>query len=355
MVNHDNYLAVKAFLRYRAEVMQRDPATITTERGWLKHLLRWADERPLTDAAKIRPVFPQYLLTVNRGDGHGGRLSARGLDSACEYARAFFEWARLSLKTYRKVDPLWIQTLRPPRMAQEPSQEHQAVTLDMVRALLAVPIEPGDLARWRDKAAAAFLFLSGARAGAFCTLTLECVNLQERTVTQYPTLGVKTKNKKAAVTTLLDIPDLLQAAGEWDAFVRARLPVTAPWYSVIQISLGEQVLTPNQPGQYRGHMLRDNLFKLFERAGLSPMSPHKFRHGHAVYGLKASRDISDLKAVSMNLMHKDIGTTDAIYAILSRGDMKERIANLGKGQTVNQDDLADLLRAVLDRLSSRGG
>ncbi len=60
------------------------------------------------------------------------------------------------------------------------------------------------------------------------------------------------------------------------------------------------------------------------------MSPHKFRHGHATYGLKQAKDIGDLKAVSQNLMHANIGITDGIYAILSTEDMQERIASLGK-------------------------
>ncbi len=59
------------------------------------------------------------------------------------------------------------------------------------------------------------------------------------------------------------------------------------------------------------------------------MTPHKFRHGHAVYALTHARDVADLKAVSMNLMHSSIGITDSIYAVLSDRDMQERIARLG--------------------------
>jgi integrase len=70
---------------------------------------------------------------------------------------------------------------------------------------------------------------------------------------------------------------------------------------------------------------------LFERTGLAPMSPHKFRHGHAVYGLKLAKEVGDLKAVSMNLMHSSIGITDSIYAVLSDRDMQQKIARLGQG------------------------
>jgi site-specific recombinase XerC len=45
--------------------------------------------------------------------------------------------------------------------------------------------EEGDLALLRDKAAAALLFLSGARASAFTTLPILAVDLQEKTLRQW--------------------------------------------------------------------------------------------------------------------------------------------------------------------------
>ena len=85
------------------------------------------------------------------------------------------------------------------------------------------------------------------------------------------------------------------------------------------------------------------------------MSPHKFRHGHAVYGLKGATDVSDLKAVSMNLMHSSIGITDSIYAVLSNQDVGERIAGLWKASDVpakNKDAIAESLRLIAAQLES---
>ena len=59
-------------------------------------------------------------------------------------------------------------------------------------------------------------------------------------------------------------------------------------------------------------------------------SPHKLRHGHAVYALGLARDVADLKAVSQNLMHRDLETTDGIHGILPDGDVMERIGGLTK-------------------------
>jgi integrase len=218
-----------------------------------------------------------------------------------------------------------------------------------------VKAEVDDIATKRDKAAAAFLFLSGMRATAFCTLPISCVDLANRTVMQFPTLGVKTKNKKAAITRLLEIPDLLEIVSEWDAYVRERLPATSPWYALTETSFGAQELSENQPGVYRIVGLGRNIKALFRKVGLPPLSPHKFRHGHAVYGLKLAKEVSDLKAVSMNLMHSSMGITDAIYAVLSDKDMQERIAQLGQSSGtelggIDPKKLEEVVQKVLDQL-----
>ena len=63
-------------------------------------------------------------------------------------------------------------------------------------------------------------------------------------------------------------------------------------------------------------VIRD-LQKWFSKIGLLYHSPHKFRHGHAVYAIKLAKDVSALKAVSQNLMHENLNVMDGIYGILS--------------------------------------
>jgi hypothetical protein len=62
--------------------------------------------------------------------------------------------------------------------------------------------------------------------------------------------------------------------------------------------------------------------------------------------LQQSKDVADLKAVSMNLMHSNLSVTDGVYGILSSADVGKRIAGLGhqleKGQLSN-NTLADQL------------
>jgi len=61
-------------------------------------------------------------------------------------------------------------------------------------------------------------------AGAFVSMPLAAVDLDQRRVKQRASLGVRTRFKRHATTYLLDIPDLLDAFGEWDSELRAVLP-----------------------------------------------------------------------------------------------------------------------------------
>ena len=86
--------------------------------------------------------------------------------------------------------------------------------------------------------------------------------------------------------------------------------------------------------------------------GIPYYSPHKFRHGFAVYALKLAQDMADFKAISMNLMHENMRITDGIYAILSEQDVSERISTLGKTSETT-DDLAKMLRQLANQLEGR--
>jgi len=230
---------------------------------------------------------------------------------------------------------------------------------------VSVQVAPANLALRRDRSASALLFLSGMRASALCTLPIGCLDLDEGTVKQFPELGVKTKNSKSAETYLFPIPELIEVVRDWDDLVRRELPATAAWYAPVISSWGEQRLSAQPPGANRNTALQKRMRRLFGYAGLAYKSPHKFRHGTAVYGLQHARTMADYKAVSMNLMHGDIRITDGIYAVLSKEDVRARIASLStpdqKGKeghvdlhtlvkTLSREELADVLSAIVEQI-----
>ncbi len=151
----------------------------------------------------------------------------------------------------------------------------------------------------------------------------------------------------------------------WDDLVRNNLPETHPWYAPVKIHWGKQELDPSTPGKNRHQALDKRLHRLFDMAGLPYKSAHKFRHGHAVYGLQHAQTMADYKAVSMNLMHEDIKITDEIYAPILSHEVQLRISRLGDQPTdssvtkleslarsLSNEDLSTVMRIVAERLSS---
>jgi integrase len=164
---------------------------------------------------------------------------------------------------------------------------------------------------------------------------------------------VRTKNGKAQVTYLLDVPPLLDVVREWHELVAERLPHTAMWYTPVTGHWGEQELSADLPGENRNGALAKRLRLLVKRAGLPYLSPHKYRHGHAVYALQGAKTMADYKAVSQNLMHADIRVTDGIYAPLLGSEVQRRIAQLDTGVSPEhardeQPLVNDLLKLATD-------
>ena len=319
MVNRDNWKLIKRYLAYVRDVLQHDPQTV--DRAWcsLRHLIEWADRASLANVRKIRPVFPRYLAERD--------LSHASQARACNTARAFFLWLKEEhSRSYGRITSIWLDTLRPAKQAELP-RERDVYTLDDVRAIAALPAVT--LADQRDAAAVAMLFLSGMRIGAFTSLTIDCVDLVNRAIKQWPEKGVRTKNKKRATTYLLDIPDLLDVVQCWDDVVRSRLAESALWYAPL-VQAGVALAKAYEKSQNRRVKFSTSLRRLCERAGVRYRSPHKLRHGHAVHALALAKDVADLKAISQNLMHSDLKTTDGIYGILKDEDVMTRIGGLTK-------------------------
>ena len=347
MIDRANWMAMKEYLEYRRDVDQLSPRSIRLEEAWLRHLLEWADSRPLSRAPKITPPFPSYVMSLRKPETSAA-YSQEYTRKVISSAKRFLGWCSTHKQGYRLIDPSYLDTLKPPR---QPSSKgtHEYVTLEEVRDIATAPARlPWER---RIRAAAVFLFLSGARVGAFVSLPLEAIDLETRTVKQWPSLGVKTKFGKAATTFLLDLPDLIDLVMEWDAEVREVLPPRLPWFAPLSCETGEIDPTPKYIGAYRDARLRKELNHWTDKVGLPYHSPHRFRHGHAVYALKQARDIADLKAVSQNLMHSNLSITDGVYGVLSEEDTRNRILELGSRQS-SMPDGTDL-EAIADAIAMR--
>ena len=135
---------------------------------------------------------------------------------------------------------------------------------------------------------------------------------------------------------------------------RSILPENGLWFAPGLPETGEIDPFKTEAGDNSDRRARKDLKEWLEKESLPYYSPHKFRHGHAVYALKQADNISELKAVSQNLMHATISTTDGIYGILSGNDIRENIMKLSKNFGINENsdmqELIYLTKRVLGKL-----
>jgi len=181
---------------------------------------------------------------------------------------------------------------------------------------------------------------------------LVSVDIKARTVKQWPKLGVHTKLKKHATTYLLDIPELLIVASEWDDEIRPVLPATDYWFAPISPDTLEVDPYAKTIGVHRTTRARKDLRRWLGRVGLQYKSPHQFRHGHAVYAIKQAQNVGDLKAVSQNLMHANLSITDGVYGILSESDIAERISSHGRHEASVDSLSRSELKALLTKVAA---
>jgi site-specific recombinase XerC len=320
MINRQNWQQTKKYLDYRLHVDQISGGSMDKEKTHLRYLLEWAQDALFSRVTTIRPTFPEFLLTV-RLDGKQGHLSAVYLKKVLSTARLFFTWLSDN-EPGHKQKQVWIKTLRVKRLLDVP-KNRDFVTLEEILAIARAPVFT--IRDRRARAALCFLYLSGIRIDAFVSLTFSSVNIEKKEVYQFPSLGVRTKNRKHAVTYLLDIPELLEVVQAWHDEVWT-LGAPGLWFPILSSRTGRMV--SGSPGLSRSTLARREFRYFLARVGLPYHSPHKFRHGHVHFGLERCNDMADFKAVSLNVMHSSVKTTDEFYSVLSDNDVRDKIAAL---------------------------
>lgn len=335
MINRQNWTDVRHYLAYIERYRQNSPDTIDRARGHLRHLLTWADDQLLTKARAIDPTYPEYLVKSN--------LAPASIVKNLSNVRQFFEHARLEWPIrYKAISESWISMLIPPRQMRVDSRlpVRQYYSLEAVRKIVTVSTET--LREQRGQAAVAMLYLSGMRADALASIPASLVDIPNRTVQQLPEHGVRTKNRKAAITYLLNIPDLLAVVQAWDDRVR-QLPDDSLWYATLTRD-GMQLTYTNTAYKGRNDVIDRDVRTICARAGVEYLSPHKLRHGHVMYALKAAKSLAELKAVSQNVMHASITITDGVYGKLLNDETRQIISNLGAHSAPDlQSQIAELL------------
>lgn len=350
MINRQNWKLVSGYLKYRRDFDQISKKSQRLEESRLRHLLEWAKDTGFDRVSKLHPTFPEYILNI-RIDGKRGSLSPVYVEKVIRAAYQFFKWVTIHKRGYVSLNQIYLDTLKPPIMENE-KREHEAVTIEEIRAIAKAKVTT--LGERRIRASAVFWFLSGIRIGAFVSLPLSAVDLDNLSVKQWPKLGVRTKFKKRATTFLLNISDLLEVVKDWDKEVRDICGDDGLWFAQVSPDTCKIIPGAVVAGEFRASIATRDLKQWMKKVDLPYHSPHKFRHGNAVYSIKLAKDIAALKAVSQNLMHSNLSITDGVYGILSDNDIQKQIASLGNTDVTGEkkEELEILIRQILQKAIS---
>jgi len=349
MINRENWKLVNRYLEYRKRIDQMSDKTIRLETTWLNHLLEWADDCSFEKAPGITTPFPAYLQTA-RKDGKDKPFSKEYARKIVGSAKRFFEWLRLHKVGFRsRISPVWIESLKPPRINPAPSR-HEAVTIDEIRKIAYAPTITQR--EERIQAAAVFWFLSGIRIGAFVSLPIKAVDLNNLEVRQWPSLGVNTKFNKHQTTYLLNIPDLLEVISRWDKKVRDSMNPDILWFATLSSQTSQIDPDNKSVGKYRDDRARKDFKEWMKRIEYEYHSPHKFRRGYAIYSTALSKNSKDMKAISQNMMHSSIATTER-YIDLPEKELKEKILGLAGKELRNNNDIDIIVDQVADKVIDR--
>ena len=282
------------------------------------------------------------------------------------HLRDFFVWlsgqpgykSRISLDnvSYLSLDRKKVREATAPRQPKFPSLEY-------VKKLVS-SIEVHNEIDQRDRALVAFLLLSGMRDKAIITLPLGCFNRESLQISQDTKRGVDTKFGKSFVSTLLRFDDkLTDIVIKWSEYLEKEKMFGSadplfPRSKIQQVKDGFSFEAKEvEPIFWRGTgSLREILKVRAGKTGVEYHRPHSFRHAAVHLAMKFCRTAEEIKAVSQNLGHENIGTTLMTYGTLDQFRVAEVIRNTDFSagpQDTNNHNGIKLLEHLLDRLKKK--
>jgi integrase len=328
MIRRENWLLTEKYLKegIREEGTRISDDSISRCEFNLKHLLIWADDKPFAEAfVGNKKTYCSYVaeLPARRGEGN---LAQESQKKIINDAKRFLTWKNEETTSKaEKISPKTIRQLVPPKITHD--TDPISVSIDEMMKL--ATFDCGDsLVYLRDLAAMSFVFLSGARAGAIKSAPIKAIDLENESFYQFPEIGVKTKNGKRAETYLLPIPELVTVVKRWDDYVRANLSKNSLWYAPLEGHWGTYDLKSIESDENCDITMGKRFHEIYKKMGMADLykSPHKFRHGHAVYGISRCENMSEYQTLSRNLMHSSIEITDQIYSDIGSKERKKTIS-----------------------------
>ena len=277
--------------------------------------------------------FRSYLSDLTY---RGKRISSNTIVNTISQLKLFFEYLGAKPEFQEVIDQEFMATWNlSPSEKQTLKNIGKKIkkfpTLDQIKNVLS-SITTRTAVNRRNRCLILFCFLTGARISAAVTMKIGLLDLEKRVVTQDPDQGVETKKRKLIITTIPKFnEEYYQILIEWiQELLNAGFNDDDPLFPVAAIEKKEDMLEFEISNGFIKEFLsvssaEANIKKLFINAGYGDYHAHSFRDSHIHYASEMARSPNDLKAISMNVGHENIGITLKYYSVLSSNDVHERI------------------------------
>lgn len=191
MAFQQNEQDIQSFLEYCDQTKQNCRETVALRKNQLRYLQNWAEANLLSESPKRKVSFPTYLSNLRSEDSSSRLLCNTSIHAMLNASRMFFTWAKGEYPDrYGNIPTTWIDSLRLPRHLKnsELAKEHEYYSFEDMLKIAA--LKPSAIMERRRQAAMIFMYLTEMRTGAFLTLPIECVDMNQMKVFQVPAMGV---------------------------------------------------------------------------------------------------------------------------------------------------------------------
>jgi len=304
--------------------------------------------------------FKKWLEEKKHTRGQN-RISITTCYNYLRLLKGFFKWLSYQPNYKSKINSTDIEFLslakEKVRIAHAQRRENYPSLEQVIQVVSSIPINNEiDL---RDRALISFTLLSGMRDSAIVSLPLGCFNENTLQVNQNPKKGVKTKFSKTINSVLFKFDnDLLNYVLDWVRYLKEEKCFSDidPIFprNKIENAQGANTFVSNyvEPVFWQSVTSMRNIFKQrFKDAGIEYFSPHCFRHSAVDTAVSKCRNGHEIKAVSQNFGHEDVGTTMTTYGKLNNTQVSNIISGIDFSNSNNND--ADLILKFQEFLKSQ--
>lgn len=361
--NENNEKAKNKYYDFLKESAGFSEATIHAIKKAIYRYEEFTDFEDFSKFSKKKAVEFKKWLEVKKDTRTQKQISVSTCYHYLRNLKDFFKWLSYQPNYKSKINVTEIEFLKLPkekaRIAIAQKREHYP-TLKQVKTVIdSITIENEiDL---RDRALLSFTLLSGMRDNAIITLPIMAFDTNTLQISQDPKLGVKTKFSKTINSVLFKFDDeMLGYVLDWVKYLKEEklFGNTDPLFPRNKVENQDNaksfISNSVEPQFWQSATSIRNIFKQrFENAGIEYFSPHTFRHLAVITAISKCRNGQEIKAVSQNFGHEDVGTTMTTYGSLSNMQVSNIISGMvfSGSNDVNQ---ADLLVKFQEFLKTQG-